>query len=114
MNSIRFRAASVELNGEMYVIGGVPFGTKRGPYLPQSSVEKYNPVTNSWIQVASLKEARYSHCAGVFNGKIYVIGGFADAVEIYYPRTNAWKSMPAKIPNIDHYKSFIAFNHVIT
>ena len=77
MNNVRFRAASVELNGEMYVIGGVPNNTMQ-PYVPQSSVEKYNPVTNSWIQVALSEEARYGHCAGVFNGKIYVIGGLAD------------------------------------
>ena len=44
-------------------------------HYPLDTVEKYNLVTNSWTEVASLLQKRSELVAGVCNGKIYVFGG---------------------------------------
>ena len=103
MKTARRDAAAVELNGELYVIGGATswhptftaiFELYQDPYqnvVELDSVEKYNPATNSWVQVANLLERRMYHSAGVFNGKIYVIGGRSNVVEAYDPAKNVWE-----------------------
>ena len=103
MKTARRDAAAVELNGELYVIGGATtwypiltavFELYQDPHqdvVELNSVEKYNPATNSWVQVANLLERRMYHSAGVFNGKIYVIGGRSNVVEAYDPAKNVWE-----------------------
>ena len=92
MKTMRQRAAAVELNGELYVIGGALAFEKSADKRAQlQSVEKYSSVTNSWKEVASLNQKRVGHTAGVFNGKIYVIGGGPDFVESYDAQKNVWK-----------------------
>ena len=111
----RFLAAAAEFNGELYVMGGVKLEKQAGKidqgmpdvYMPIANVEKYNPDSNSWTEVASLVDARYDHCAAVFNGKIYVIGGLSGLVEVYDPAKNIWSDVKF-IPNIQNHKKFIA------
>jgi len=38
-------------------------------------VERYNPETNTWTELADLSIARYCPGACVINGKIYIVGG---------------------------------------
>ena len=95
MNIVREYAAAVELNSELYVIGGTD---ARDENHKLSAVEKFNPVTNLWTQVADLNEPRERFAAaGVFNGKIYVIGGGSSTVEAYDPSTNVWKVTDNKL-----------------
>jgi N-acetylneuraminic acid mutarotase len=41
----------------------------------------YDPVADSWQQMAAMPTARYSHASAVVDGKIYVSGGFTTLVE---------------------------------
>jgi N-acetylneuraminic acid mutarotase len=88
------------VKGKCYVIGG---GDSGGPFRPPAftTVEEYNPNTDSWRTRASLPQGRSSAGSAVVNGKIYVIGG-GDAVwwdtplhasvAIYDPSTDQWST----------------------
>ena len=119
MNITRRDAAAVELNGELYVIGGALFfdlkhlddDEIRSYYsrYALSSVEKYNPVTNTWSGVTKLHEGRIYHGAGVANGKIYVVGGFSSVVEVYDPDSNVWR-IGDTVFNAQRYHRIIAIS----
>ncbi|XP_044134571.1 kelch domain-containing protein 7A [Bufo gargarizans] len=66
---------------------------------PSKRVLCYNPSTDTWKEVASLKEAR-PHCKLVaLDGCLYAIGGEClHTVEKYDPRQNKW-SYIAPLPN---------------
>ena len=57
-----------------------------------STVEEYDPETDTWTRKADMPTPRNVHAASVVNGKIYVIGGSPDAsrVEEYDPKTDTW------------------------
>ena len=105
MNTGRAYSAAVELNNELYVIGGGINNNSSSSVEEETetfleftmkvhnSVEKYNLVTNMWVKVDSLQKKRMCHGAGVFNGKIYVVGGYTDAVEVYDPLVKTWQIM---------------------
>ena len=124
-------AAAVELNDELYVIGGslvqdfdkvdfnIPltkFITKTYYYSTGSnsaldSVEKYNSNDKSWTKVDSLLRKRMHPSAGVFNGKIYVIGS-SDMIEAYDPVTKTWEMMDVLPENGSSYGRFSQFKHI--
>ncbi|KAL9954905.1 hypothetical protein ACROYT_G042491 [Oculina patagonica] len=82
LNIARCSSGCVASEQNIYVIGG---GTKLEPCTEPvlSSVEKYDPVRNSWSYVADLKEARSHPGCAYCSGKIYVIGGtYTDGVLI--------------------------------
>ncbi|KAM4016939.1 kelch domain-containing protein 7A [Anomaloglossus baeobatrachus] len=66
---------------------------------PSKRVFCYNPLTETWKEMASLKEAR-PHCKLVaLDGYLYAIGGEClHTVERYDPRQNRW-SYIAPLPN---------------
>ena len=94
-----FSTAVVE--GKIYLIGGTPFENRRGPY-GLSTVEVYDPKTNTWERLADMPTPRTRAGAAVVNGIIYVFGGyngidnrlvnlkFLDVVEAYNPQTDTW------------------------
>lgn len=87
-------AASVVTNGQIYVIGGQNNGSTPTYY---STVQAYNPLTNSWTTKASMPTARSGLAAVVVDGKIYAIGGedgsyYYSRVEAYDPISNTWES----------------------
>ena len=71
-----------------------------------SSVEIFDPATNSWRNGPSMAVARDNPGSAVLNGKIYVFGGrtrFAaggevtstpTSVEMFDPATNTWTELP--------------------
>ncbi|XP_077988448.1 kelch-like protein 26 [Glandiceps talaboti] len=81
------------LFGQLYVVGGQD---SKGRIL--SSVERYDPVTNSWRYVASLSSARYSVSLASHRGKLFAVGGYCDdpktpvvgTVECYDPLSDRW------------------------
>ncbi|KAK6036450.1 kelch repeat protein, partial [Cooperia oncophora] len=54
-----------------------------------SSVEKYNPLTDEWTEVAAMKEKRFIVKLVVANEKLYAVGGHGtsdqDSVEVFDP-----------------------------
>jgi hypothetical protein len=98
-------ATASAVNGKCYVIGGGTGESWLDPAL--TTVQAYDPATNTWEDKAPLPEGRHGAASAVVNGKIYVRGGgdsgdfggsnLRAAVAIYDPRTNLWR-MGADIP----------------
>ncbi|KAB5529890.1 hypothetical protein DKX38_019971 [Salix brachista] len=92
MNVARYEFACAEVNGKVYVVGG--YGVD-GDSL--SSVEMYNPDTDKWILIESLRRPRRGCFACGFGGKLYVMGGRSSFtignskfVDVYNPEGRAW------------------------
>src|SRR5258706_15019667 len=83
MPTKRGSPVAVTVGDRMYVIGGAttPPGSKetavhpQRPHISVSTVEEYDPATNTWRQRAAMPTPRNHATAGVVNGKVYVIGG---------------------------------------
>jgi N-acetylneuraminic acid mutarotase len=97
MPTARWSQTSAVVNGKIYVIGGYT-GEPDGIIL--STLEEYDPLTNTWIRKADMPTARCDMIgsSAVVDGKIYVIGGdifdsdwkCIPTVEEYNPATNTW------------------------
>ena len=102
MISVRVGAFSGVLNGLLYVAGGTS-GSGSGT-IGLSTVESYNPATNTWTARGSLPGTRSFGASAVVNGMLYVIGGDSNGsgvlstVYAYNPVTDSWTqkaSLPA-------------------
>jgi len=98
MPTPRWAHTSAEVNGKIYIIGG---GTSEPDSICLSSVEEYDPSTDTWTRKADMPTPRgwNSPSSAVVDGRIYVIGGYAGAdvdewclstVEEYDPAANTW------------------------
>ena len=101
MPTPRWSHSSAVVNGKIYVIGGgssEPTDWRNEPTEILSTVEEYDPVTNTWTRKADMPTARgwIQPSSPVVDGKIYVIGGGDDSVwdlptvEEYDPATDTW------------------------
>lgn len=80
-------------DGRIYVIGGAD-----ASFNFLSSVEVYDPVSNTWATVASLPGWRYAHgVAAGTDGHVYALGGytgvFENTVLAYEIAANTWSSV---------------------
>ena len=109
---------------KIYVIGGII------DYVPMAGVdalavgvvtgvnEVYDPVTNTWDSRKPMPTARGVLQANVVDGKIYLIGGFAQGLnfsnktEVYDPSIDTWATM-APIPNYSNGFAAAAVDHKI-
>lgn len=88
--------ATATLDGRIYVIGGGDVMAGVIPAPPTTTVQVYDPVTDSWTLGMPMLRAVMNHAAVGLNGKIYVIGGreeflpMSDAVQEYDPVTQQW------------------------
>ena len=85
------------VNGKIYAIGGRA-GTFQNP-IDLSTVEEYDPATDTWTKKSDLPNVRYFLSTSVVDDKVYAIGGGpnARAIEEYDPTTDTWigrASMP--------------------
>jgi N-acetylneuraminic acid mutarotase len=88
-------AVAAARNGKVYAAGGVT----AVPAVTLTTLEEYDPATNSWATKAPMPTGR-SHfgLAAADNGKIYAVGGLSAGanvsplatVEEYDPATNSW------------------------
>jgi N-acetylneuraminic acid mutarotase len=90
------------LDGKIYAFGGVTAGLPGAEWNP-STLEVYDPATDTWATRASMPIATCVAGACVANGKIYVMGGVnggllhdpaVSTVQEYDPATNAWTRKP--------------------
>ncbi|VFQ66837.1 unnamed protein product [Cuscuta campestris] len=95
MNVARYDFACAEVNGMVYAVGG--YGTD-GESL--SCAEMYDPDTNKWTVIESLRRPRWGCFAYGFDGKLYVMGGRSSFtignsrfVDVYNPERHAWCEM---------------------
>jgi len=91
------------MNGILYVAGGIS-STGQG-FSPLSTLESYNPTTNSWTTgLPGMPTPRGFCVGGVMDGQLYAAGGETNTglgvlnnVESYNPSTNSW-STQASLP----------------
>ncbi|HXE75181.1 MAG TPA: kelch repeat-containing protein [Candidatus Xenobia bacterium] len=82
-----------EINGILYVVGGVASGS-----LVVGTLEAYDPATDTWTTKAPMPTPRYLPGASALGGKLYVLGGQTVAgvpgtVEVYDPTTDTWSTV---------------------
>jgi N-acetylneuraminic acid mutarotase len=92
MSTSRLCLGTAVVEGKIYAIGGC---TETKSF---STLEVYDPITDSWIKKTGMPGARMGFGCTVMDGKIYAIGGgmvgshcLADVL-IYDPVTDTWAS----------------------
>ena len=95
MNVARYDFACAAVDGIVYVVGG--YGIE-GDNL--SSAEVYDPETDKWTLIESLRRPRSGCFACGFDGKLYVMGGRSSFtignsrfVDVYNPKRHSWNEM---------------------
>ncbi|MCX6378188.1 MAG: hypothetical protein NT023_01720 [Armatimonadetes bacterium] len=86
--------ATVLPNGLILITGGVSAHDKTGNSA-LSSVQLYDPASDSWFEAAPMLTPRSQHTAVALpNGRVVVLGGFhkqlLSSIEVYDPVANAW------------------------
>ena len=79
--------ATAAVNGKIYAIGGLNPSFERAQGI--STVEEYDPVTDTWTLKADMPTPRAVLSTSVVNGKIYAIGGEAEHLTL---ESRAWVS----------------------
>jgi len=105
MHASRCSAGVAAVEGIIYAIGGSRMQNISNHYFSATinSTEAYNPATNTWTEKSSIPTARSSFGAGVYQNKIYCIGGFnlnddgtrttpTGVNEVYDPATDTWET----------------------
>lgn len=82
MISERYGFQTVEVSGKIYAIGGIVGYPSLNYSLPVNTVEEYDPEADEWIPRASIPRIRYEASTVVANGKIYIIGGYSEKLNI--------------------------------
>ena len=110
MPTAGFALSTSVVDGKIYAIGGGP--TARQVF---STVEEYDPATDTWITKADMPTARSTLSTSVVDGKIYAIGGLTggwsslSTVEMYDPATDTWTTK-ADMPTAREFVSTSAVN----
>ncbi|MGH7614521.1 MAG: Kelch repeat-containing protein [Gemmatimonadales bacterium] len=102
MSTPREGLAVAVVANRLYAVGGC--ATRQvGTFCPAplSTVESYDPATNTWTPgLAPMPTPRANLALAAFSGKLYAIGGttlfgVSSAVEAYDPGTNTWTAVGA-------------------
>ena len=100
MGHSRYYPGAGVLGGKIYVIGGLDHN-----WMSLRSCERYDPISNSWEVIDSLKMPRWSLGIAILDDKLYAIGGnhnieqYADSVEVYDLEQNKWFQNIARLKN---------------
>ncbi|MGB2428496.1 MAG: Kelch repeat-containing protein, partial [Akkermansiaceae bacterium] len=104
----RGSTGAVAYNGKIYVVAGNDGGHNTGATLV-AWLDEFDPVTNTWTQLADAPRGRDHFQVTIVNDKMYVAGGrdSSDAdlfgsvigeVDIYDFTSNTWSTLPNDIP----------------
>ena len=95
MPTSRASVSTNAVNGKIYAIGGTSGYSQWNQGL--STVEEYDPTTDTWTKKADMPTARTYYSSCIVNSKIYAIGGMNNShlssVEEYDPTTDTWTRM---------------------
>jgi N-acetylneuraminic acid mutarotase len=104
MPTARYGIQANEVNGKVYLIGGLV--ESESASIKDMSVqvsEVYDPETDTWTTGSSIPTAVRGYSSAVVDGKIYIISGVASGsaktnlTQIYDPKTDEW-SLGLPIP----------------
>lgn len=70
LHAIYFFAVAV-LGGFLYIAGGEEMNDQQSPV---STAHRYDPRTDTWLQIANMKKRRESFQLGVLTGMLYAVG----------------------------------------
>ena len=111
LNEARHDAFGEAMNGKIYVAGGIQTRGQRSRLL--NTCEVYDPSTNEWQLMASLRIPHHSASMVCFKGALYVIGGLKNtnnqttarelSVEMFDSETKEWKKK-STIPIVNENK----------
>lgn len=102
MRTPRDCTSACELNGKIYLIGGLIGGPSGAGSdgKPVTAADVYDPATDTWTPIASLPAAHAYPGVCAVGGKIYVMGsGYffgssSPRVDVYDPATDTWSLGP--------------------
>jgi len=108
MPTPRHHLEVIAANGKVFAMGGRQ-GLARGSVGYTDTVEEYDPATDRWsVSKARMPVAREDMSWGVYDGRIYIVGGglrsafgtfeSVRAMNAYDPATNQWFTMPSVPP----------------
>ncbi|UCG55596.1 MAG: hypothetical protein JSU70_12085 [Phycisphaerales bacterium] len=105
MPTARMGFSTSVVNGKIYAMGGGDMSGGASAIKAFSTVEEYDPATDTWTTKSEMPTARFAHSANVLDGRIYVIGGGPSCpwcgailtLEVYEPATDTW-TWKADIP----------------
>ena len=92
------------VDGKIYAIGGNKWDYTTATATHFSTVEEYDPATDTWTTRTDMPTARSGLSSSVVNGKIYAIGGQSNevfclsTVEVYDPVTDTWTPKADMMP----------------
>jgi len=120
MPTARYLAAACVMDGRVYVFGGLTAYSLSAVSL--TTVEVYDPATDTWTQAADMPWPRHGHSASVVAGKMYIIGGvdaellwaegeepgklaeeLFPSIDVYDPGTDTWTTAADRFPNPRQY-----------
>lgn len=98
MNKRRGGVAVAAYNGALYVFGGHDVPVSNPSCQRTSSIEKYDPTTDSWTFIANLDLSRDSIGIAVLGNSLILIGGYdgtnyLKTVEKFDPETNQFEKL---------------------
>ena len=87
------RLALANFQGSLFAVGG-----KTSENQVVNKVQKYNPDTDLWLEVAPMSVARAGVCVVADESSMYAIGGWSrigvlNVVEKYDPQRNSWSKV---------------------
>jgi N-acetylneuraminic acid mutarotase len=86
-------------DGKLYAIGGWNARNSSNDAIPLSTVEAYDPATNTWATMAPMPTPRFQLAGAVLGVNIYAIGGESEStndlanVEVFDTTSNAWTAL---------------------
>lgn len=105
----RFEFGLCTLDQKVYVVGGIATTAggivtqmRQGIRKHESSVECWDPVTNTWTSVERMNECRSTLGTVVLAGELYALGGYngqscLQSVEKYIPKAKEWQPVAPMI-----------------
>ncbi|KAJ0710657.1 putative F-box domain, kelch-type beta propeller, F-box-like domain superfamily [Helianthus annuus] len=107
--------AFAAVDGCLYMLGGVSGCSSL------TSVWKYDPVSNSWIEANPMSVGRAYFETGVLNNKLFVVGGISfsrvgdnhysktplQSAEVFDPETGLWSDIPSMPCSKAHATAFL-------
>ncbi len=96
----RYGGAAADLNGKLYVVGGWRTDPTTKQPVATSSVEIYDPTSQTWSAGTPMPIASADSAAGAIDGKLYVLtastgdGSLHGLFYVYDPAADSWTQLP--------------------